>query len=238
MLDFLIRTEIFTHMKDQNLKQQAYDYLKTKILDCDIKPGEYINEKKVLESAAISRTPFREAVIMLQGEHLVEVRPRYGTFASKLTKSDVVEVFSMRKMLEPVVVYTYLNKIDISILLANDRELYKLSQNSEKVHASEICKIDMAFHSFFIESSGNERLKRLFTPIFQDAYRISMFNNWYTKSSGNTWKETYEHHHKILDAILKEDQQEIIQTYNIHLNYYLGSALQTIGQYEKEHLND
>ncbi|MDX9984086.1 GntR family transcriptional regulator, partial [Sphaerochaeta sp.] len=65
-------------MKDLNLKQQAYDYLKTKILNCEIKPGEYICEKDILESAEISRTPFREAVIMLQAEHLVEVRPRHG----------------------------------------------------------------------------------------------------------------------------------------------------------------
>lgn len=225
-------------MKDLNLKQQAYDYLKTKILNCEIKPGEYICEKDILESAEISRTPFREAVIMLQAEHLVEVRPRHGTFATRLTRTDVIDVFSMRKMLEPVAVFTYLNRIDVSKLLENDRLMEQLSKNVEEVPASDLCKTDMAFHSFFIENSGNSRLSRLLNPVFQDAYRISMFNNWFSGTGGKTWKETYVQHHQILQAIFKEDKQEIVSTYNTHLNYYLASALATIDLYEKENRRD
>lgn len=221
-------------VKDLNLKQQAYDYLKTRILDCDIKPGEYINEKEILETLEIGRTPFREAIIMLQAEHLVEVRPRHGTYATKLTREDVIEVFTMRKMFEPVAVFTYLNRIDFSKLLENDSKMEQLAKRAVEVHPSVLCATDMDFHASFIESSENTRLVRLFKPVFQDAYRISMFNNWATNTEGQTWKDTYEQHHSILQAIFAQDQQEIIRTYNTHLNHYLGSALATIDAYEQD----
>ena len=51
-------------MKEQDaqaklsLKLQAYQYLKTKILNCEYRPNEFLNEQKLCaEMGNISRTP-------------------------------------------------------------------------------------------------------------------------------------------------------------------------------------
>ena len=42
----------------QSLKLQAYQYLKTKILNCEYRPNEFLNEQKLCaEMGNISRTP-------------------------------------------------------------------------------------------------------------------------------------------------------------------------------------
>ena len=55
-------------MKEQDaqaklsLKLQAYQYLKTKILNCEYRPNEFLNEQKLCaEMGNISRTPMRVA---------------------------------------------------------------------------------------------------------------------------------------------------------------------------------
>ena len=41
-----------------SLKLQAYQYLKTKILNCEYRPNEFLNEQKLCaEMGNISRTP-------------------------------------------------------------------------------------------------------------------------------------------------------------------------------------
>ena len=54
-------------MKEQDaqaklsLKLQAYQYLKTKILNCEYRPNEFLNEQKLCaEMGNISRTPMRD----------------------------------------------------------------------------------------------------------------------------------------------------------------------------------
>ena len=43
-----------------SLKLQAYQYLKTKILNCEYRPNEFLNEQKLCaEMGNISRTPMR-----------------------------------------------------------------------------------------------------------------------------------------------------------------------------------
>ena len=54
-----------------SLKLQAYQYLKTKILNCEYRPNEFLNEQKLCaEMGNISRTPMRDALGRLeQADH-------------------------------------------------------------------------------------------------------------------------------------------------------------------------
>ncbi|MCK9302429.1 MAG: GntR family transcriptional regulator [Sphaerochaetaceae bacterium] len=219
--------------KDTSLQTYAYTYLKTKILNCEILPGACIDEKKILEKLDVGKTPFREALLLLQSEHLVEAKPRHGLFVSKLTTQDVREVFSIRKMIEPIVTIEYLDRIDLSALMENDTHLKQLTEQSQEKDMFALCRTDMDFHTFFIKNSGNSRLIRLLTSIFQDAYRISMYNAVLSGTYDQTWKETYVQHHQILQAILREDKKEIINTYTMHLNYYMVSILRNLAALKK-----
>ena len=54
-----------------SLKLQAYQYLKTKILNCEYRPNEFLNEQKLCaEMGNISRTPMRDALGRLEQEGL------------------------------------------------------------------------------------------------------------------------------------------------------------------------
>ena len=57
-----------------SLKLQAYQYLKTKILNCEYRPNEFLNEQKLCaEMGNISRTPMRDALGRLEQEGLITI---------------------------------------------------------------------------------------------------------------------------------------------------------------------
>ena len=59
-----------TISKKGNLVEKAYDALKKKILCMEFKPGDYLNEKALMEELGIGRTPLRQAIILRPGQCL------------------------------------------------------------------------------------------------------------------------------------------------------------------------
>ena len=85
-----------------SLKLQAYQYLKTKILNCEYRPNEFLNEQKLCaEMGNISRTPMRDALGRLEQEGLITILPKKGLMVSGITEEDVHSMFEMRLLVEP-----------------------------------------------------------------------------------------------------------------------------------------
>ena len=80
-----------------SLKLQAYQYLKTKILNCEYRPNEFLNEQKLCaEMGNISRTPMRDALGRLEQEGLITILPKKGLMVSGITEDDIPDVLLSR----------------------------------------------------------------------------------------------------------------------------------------------
>lgn len=63
-------------------------------------PGTFINEQRVAEEVGISRTPVREALLLLSAEGLVQLVPNRGAFVPPLTPDQVHHILSARTVIE------------------------------------------------------------------------------------------------------------------------------------------
>ena len=81
-------------------KEYAYRVLKDNIMCLELKPGELLSESDLSEKLNISRTPIREVIMRLKGEHLIEVKPQAGTYVSLIDKEIIEEAIFMRRLLE------------------------------------------------------------------------------------------------------------------------------------------
>jgi DNA-binding GntR family transcriptional regulator len=84
------------------LAGQAYEALRHRLIMLDIAPGDAINEAALSTELDLGRTPIREALKRLEGEHLVVSYPRRGTFASNVNITDLAAITEMREALEPI----------------------------------------------------------------------------------------------------------------------------------------
>ena len=87
-------------MKPSALTDWTYHYLKEKILNLELKPGQQINIEEFTEKLEVSRTPIREAFLKLASEGLIEVRPRVGYFVVEITEQDIRDLFEIREIIE------------------------------------------------------------------------------------------------------------------------------------------
>lgn len=215
-----------TEIHNNSLKENVYDFLKQSILTCEMLPGQTISEKDVMEQLSVGRTPVREALLILQNEQLVEMFPRKGTIVKPITSKSVLELFSLRKIIEPAVAVQFLHQIDLLTLLEHDKKLKTVCTNNARKSILDFYKTDIAFHEYLISCSANEKLISVCQPLFLEGLRIGMYG---VKTHTNrSCEETYTQHHQIVQAILAEDAQAIRNTFIEHLNEAQISALASL----------
>ena len=78
----------------------AYKILKRNIFELNLKPGSELSEKVIGEKLGMSRTPIREALILLKHDQLIESIPQKGTFVTKISAQKVLEAKVLRVALE------------------------------------------------------------------------------------------------------------------------------------------
>lgn len=74
--------------------------LRRRILDLTLQPGTALAENELADELAVSRTPVREALILLVNEGFVEIYPQMGTFVSRIDPAAVAESQFIREALE------------------------------------------------------------------------------------------------------------------------------------------
>ncbi len=84
-----------------SLKQLAYDSLKQRIIDGELKPGFRLREEDLSAEMNISRAPIREALNMLERDGFTTIVPRKGAIVAEVVKEDLYYIWEMRALLEP-----------------------------------------------------------------------------------------------------------------------------------------
>jgi DNA-binding GntR family transcriptional regulator len=148
-----------------NLREQVVEQVKTAIIEGRLKPGDHMVEATLTKQLGVSRTPLREALILLEREGLVESFPNRGTFVRKFDLADVSLIFSMRIALENFaadLIIKTLDKSDFEKLenLVEEQRRYIRNKDFKHVRAT-----DMNFHRYLIERSEHPLLIRNWSEI-------------------------------------------------------------------------
>jgi DNA-binding GntR family transcriptional regulator len=78
-------------------------WIRTRIIDGELKPGERIRQDAVAKACGTSRIPVREALNRLRNEGLVTLISHVGARVARLDIQEVDEIYALRELLEPFV---------------------------------------------------------------------------------------------------------------------------------------
>ncbi|WP_430462693.1 GntR family transcriptional regulator [Thalassolituus sp. LLYu03] len=74
-----------TFTAPESLSEQIAKYLAQRIIRGEMLPGERIQELRVVNELEVSRGSVREALLILERRHLIDILPRRGALVSRLT---------------------------------------------------------------------------------------------------------------------------------------------------------
>lgn len=154
-----------TEIRPINLREQLVESIRLAIIEGHLKPGDHLVEANLTQQLGVSRTPLREALILLEREGLVETIPNKGTFVRSFTEKDVKDIFSMRTTLENFAAeQIILNLIEADFARLEDliaeQNAYIKSNDFKNVRST-----DMKFHRYLVERSQHPHLLRSWSEI-------------------------------------------------------------------------
>jgi DNA-binding GntR family transcriptional regulator len=146
----------------ESMRERAYRLIKQRIITNEIPVGAQVNDREITERLGISRTPVREAILLLQNEGFVEVIPRLGVRVRPLFLEDIGELYDILVALETLAV---------GLLAARKLTPDELAPLTEAVQAmkaslksddySAWIEADERFHRALFTLSGNRRLSEV-----------------------------------------------------------------------------
>jgi DNA-binding GntR family transcriptional regulator len=147
----------------------AYETLKDEILSNRLRPGDPLPIDSYIRKLGLSRTPLREAVLRLEREGLVEIRPRMGTFVSHLNLQEIKETYQVRSSLEGLAARLSAARINLERVTEVEQQLKQFKLDGTEDY-TQISEAGQQLHSLIIESCGNQMLISLIQSL-QDRFR-------------------------------------------------------------------
>lgn len=148
------------------LCEQVYEWVRERIIDGTLQPGERIRERVLADELNVSRIPIREAFPRLESEGYIKSLHRRGAVVAPLTVHDVAELFAVRSSLE---VLTARLAAEQCARGANSDRLSTTLQEAEMAVANNdqarIAEATTRLHDDMLELSNCRLLQDLMAPV-------------------------------------------------------------------------
>lgn len=148
----------FSQIRHTNLRDEVVRQIRIAIIEGRLKPGDHIIEKNLTDELGVSRTPIREAFILLEREGLVVSETNRGSFVRVFTENDVYHIFSMRTTLENFAAEIVIHTLNEADLLHLEASIYAQEAAIKQNDFKQVRSIDMSFHQYLVEKSKHPLL--------------------------------------------------------------------------------
>ena len=176
-------------MAKPSLKQQSYELIRSNIVNCVYPPGAIITEDILCQELAVSRTPIREALSLLEKERLVTILPKKGIVVTYISLNELNMIYETRLLIEPYAILHHACKIDQKQYL----DFYRIfeSYQTEPVEETAYYEVDEQFHQLFIDATENSYLINTYETVNSQISRTRILSG--RASQDRLFYSTREH---------------------------------------------
>lgn len=197
----------------RTLRYLAYDKIKDKIIYFGLRPGEKIFEAQIAEELKISRTPVREALLLLENEGLVVCDEKIGYIVRKVVPKEVDEYFAIRSLIEEFAIPFIIENITASDIKALEKSIEEAEKYVGGKDLYNIMRFETEFHEILYKATNSE--------IFVDTIKRHVYKFQWVRvialNSHEGARDSLEDHKKMLAAVKKGDVEGLKKIAKDHI---------------------
>jgi len=205
---------------DKRLALQAYDEILRLIETGDAKPGEIVTERRLAEKLSMSRTPIRDALLMLEGEGLLIRQGSRGLQIKQIRIEEYMDMLQIRLLLEPPIARMTAGKFPAANIRALRSNLNELLQRTDaEADREQVRGVDEDLHGGLAQASGNPQLAQIIQNLRRQTQIFDL------RAMPERLEETCKEHLRLLDAIEAGDGAEAERAMAEHLERVRDSII-------------
>lgn len=201
--------------KEESTREFIYRTLKQSIIEFYFIPGDKISEPSIAEELNVSRTPVREALILLESEGLVDIHPKQGTFVSRIDTEDMKNFVFMRKTIEQKILQLACEKAvdDDLVRLEEELQAQKVFLKIKDGRVS-MYLLDNSFHRSLYAVAGHDETWKTLQHLGGSFNRLRTLDVLDDVNSDLRYRE----HMELTEIIREKSVERIPEFIQRHLN--------------------
>ncbi|MEW9671570.1 GntR family transcriptional regulator [Ammoniphilus sp. 3BR4] len=217
----------------KTLGEVAYKAIRDEIISLRFEPGQMIYENELAASLGVSRTPIREAFLMLLKDELIEILPQRGARVAYISSKKVEEARFVRESLEKSAFRAVARnwneneerykklRIETMQLLEDQHKAAAKGESIEFLH------LDEAFHHLILEQIENHTLLSVISQMRGHLNRM----RYLELKEAHEMTKLIEQHTSIFHSITSNDEQKTEMLLSHHLQQLKDELPRIIQKY-------
>ena len=197
----------------------AYAWLRSEVLSARLLPGQTLSENEIAARLGVSRTPVREAIIMLEGEGLLMVRPQVGTVVAPIDLDAVADGQFLREVIEcrtVALAAAQVRPADVRTLRSLLREQTRAVHRHQQ---AEFIALDDRMHRHLVTMAGRPRIWQRVEEVKAQLDRVRVLS-----LEDRGWLQTIlGQHEQIVQHVLARDADAATAAMQDHLRAVFAS---------------
>jgi DNA-binding GntR family transcriptional regulator len=208
------------------LREKAYESFTRHLLARDVRPGQFISQRRLVELTGLTLGAIRELIPRLEAEGLITTVPQRGLQIAHIDINLIREAFQFRLFLEKEAVALFTRSASdetIAALIKEHRDIAEAARNGNETPELDqrAQAIDWGMHDAFIDALGNS--------IISNAYRVNsikmrLINQERFRIDGRVVPVMAEHLN-VLEAIERRSVEEAVERLVAHIRNARDRAL-------------
>ena len=198
-------------LQRDTLPMQVLNKLMDWIMDGKLKMGEKLNTEELARQLGVSRMPIREALKSLEKMGLAESIPYVGVKLASLEQEDVLQIYLMRQLLEPLAAGEACKKI-------TEEQIHELEEihkeyipivEADEIDAKKLYLQNRKFHFAIYSISEMDRVCAMIESLWDT---LSFFKLIYGRDvikNTNGAKNMIAEHQGYIDALKDRDAERL-----------------------------
>lgn len=198
-------------LQRDTLPMQVLNKLMDWIMDGKLKMGEKLNTEELARQLGVSRMPIREALKSLEKKGLAESIPYVGVKLVSLEQEDVLQIYLMRQLLEPLAAGEACKKI-------TEEQIHELEEihkeyipivEADEIDAKKLYLQNRKFHFAIYSISEMDRVCAMIESLWDT---LSFFKLIYGRDvikNTNGAKNMIAEHQGYIDALKDRDAERL-----------------------------
>lgn len=203
-------------LQPRSLGDLACDEIRSLIATGVLKPGQRVRESQLLERLEISRTPLREALRILETQHVLILTPNRGYTVAPLSQDDIDEIYSVRAVLEEFAMRLVVPRLAECDFTAIEETTERMRKAAEHGDHQGVFRTILDFHIALVELAANRRLSQTYMLLMQ---QMQLYVYWDVSEGAKSRASLladHDRHRLILDSLKSGNEKEIALALAVH----------------------
>lgn len=210
-----------------SLSERVYEAIKEAIQSLKLRPGGMLAIGNLADQLGVSRTPVREALLILEREGLVTIVPQKGAYVAAISARDVEEIMELRIVLEG-----YAARVAAARVTPEDlARIAEMLRESNRVFAQgqggTAAEVGHELHELLVRKVGNERLVASLNDLDAHYSRLRHI----AADIPSRFERSNRQHHEIFAALRDGDAERASLAMTTHLASVRDDLLASLGDW-------